>query len=173
MNAIVSSSERLVFPHVFADVHETPLGAIWIAACEEGLVSLSLSRGSSASVSSLRAGVFVDETKRALDGFFARTGFTLPRLYLQESTAFEQKVWKALTEIPWGHTRSYRELALRVGSTRAFRAVGSACGRNPFPILVPCHRVIRSDGTIGEFALGTEIKIWLLAHEKGELGVCS
>src|SRR5438105_3066247 len=69
-------------------------------------------------------------------------------------TAFQKRVWDALRQIPYGETRSYAELAAVVGSPRAFRAVGAANGRNPIPIVVPCHRVIESNGGLGGFSCG-------------------
>ena len=80
-------------------------------------------------------------------------------------TAFERAVWSALRQIPVGATWSYRDLADRVGNPAACRAVGSANGRNPVAIVVPCHRVIRGDGTLGGYAGGLDRKKRLLVHE--------
>lgn len=82
------------------------------------------------------------------------------------SSSFTQKVWKALTSIPFGHTLSYKELASRAGSDKAARAVGNACNKNPFPLLLPCHRVIAAYGKLGGFAKDVAIKQRLLAFEK-------
>jgi O-6-methylguanine DNA methyltransferase len=87
-------------------------------------------------------------------------------LDLRAATPFQRKVWAALRKIPFGRTVSYAELARRVGSPRAARAVGQAVGANPIPILIPCHRVIRSSGDLGGFSAGLPIKRWLLRHEK-------
>lgn len=81
-------------------------------------------------------------------------------------TPFQQKVWEGLRAIPYGETISYAELARRVGHFGASRAVGSANGRNPIPIIVPCHRVIAADGTLGGFGGGLSRKQWLLEHER-------
>jgi methylated-DNA-[protein]-cysteine S-methyltransferase len=87
-------------------------------------------------------------------------------LSLQMSgTDFQQRVWAGLREIPYGETISYAELARHVGSPNAFRAVGSANGRNPLGIIVPCHRVIAADGSLGGYGGGLERKVWLLEHE--------
>jgi methylated-DNA-[protein]-cysteine S-methyltransferase len=80
-------------------------------------------------------------------------------------TDFERKAWLALREIPYGETRPYKWLAERIGSPKAMRAVGRALKKNPLPIVLPCHRVIASDGSIGGFSCGIEIKRWLLRHE--------
>ena len=80
-------------------------------------------------------------------------------------TEFQNRVWNALRTIPFGETRSYGEIADQIGSSKAVRAVGAANGRNPIPIIVPCHRVIGADGTLTGFAGGLEIKARLLALE--------
>jgi methylated-DNA-[protein]-cysteine S-methyltransferase len=80
-------------------------------------------------------------------------------------TPFQQEVWHALRTIPVGETISYAELARRVGRPTGFRAVGSANGRNPIAVVVPCHRVIAADGTLGGYSGGLDNKRWLLAHE--------
>lgn len=80
-------------------------------------------------------------------------------------TAFQLATWQALQRIPWGTTCSYAQLAAAVGRPRAVRAVGGANGANPLPIVIPCHRVIASDGSIGGYSGGLARKRWLLAHE--------
>ena len=92
-----------------------------------------------------------------------RTAFDLP-LDLA-GTAFQQKAWLALATIPYGTTISYAEQARRVGHPRAVRAVGSANGRNPVPIVLPCHRVVTSGGSLGGFGGGLDVKRALLDHE--------
>jgi methylated-DNA-[protein]-cysteine S-methyltransferase len=81
-------------------------------------------------------------------------------------TPFQMKVWKALRTIPAGETISYAELARRAGSPRAVRAAGNANGRNPVSVVIPCHRVIHADGSIGGYGGGLPRKRWLLAHEE-------
>ncbi len=84
-------------------------------------------------------------------------------------TDFQQRVWQALVQIPYGHTMTYGELARRIGNQKASRAVGLANGRNPIGIIVPCHRVIGADGSLTGYAGGIERKRWLLAHEQAHL----
>ena len=81
-------------------------------------------------------------------------------------TEFEHKVWLALKDIPYGETRSYKWIAKAIGSPKAIRAVGQALKKNPLPIILPCHRVIASDGSIGGFSCGVSVKKWLLKHEE-------
>jgi len=102
-----------------------------------------------------------------LTEYFAgtRREFDLP--LRMQGTAFQQRVWRELTEIPYGQTWSYGELAKRINKPSASRAVGLANGRNPISILVPCHRVIGADGSLTGYGGGLERKRWLLAHEGG------
>jgi len=105
------------------------------------------------------------QVARQLEEYFSgkRRVFDLPlRL---EGTLFQQRVWAALTEIPYGATWSYGQLARRIDNPNASRAVGLANGRNPISILVPCHRVIGADGSLTGYGGGVERKRWLLAHE--------
>jgi O-6-methylguanine DNA methyltransferase len=94
-----------------------------------------------------------------------RARFDLP-LDLQGSTAFQRSVWREMQKIPPGTTRSYSEVAARIGQPAAARAVGRACGANPLPILIPCHRVVASHGALGGFSGGLRWKKKLLALEK-------
>lgn len=107
----------------------------------------------------------VGEAVRQLNEYFAekRAAFDLP--LAPEGTAFQRSVWRQLQEIPYGETISYGELARRVGNPKASRAVGSANGANPLPIVIPCHRVIAGDGTLGGFGGGLPTKQMLLALE--------
>lgn len=81
-------------------------------------------------------------------------------------TPFQERVWRALRTIPAGETRSYRELAAAIGAPGAVRAVGTANGANPVWLVVPCHRVVRSDGSVGGYGGGPDRKRWLLEHER-------
>jgi methylated-DNA-[protein]-cysteine S-methyltransferase len=105
------------------------------------------------------------EAERQLSEYFGgrREAFDLPLDVA--GTPFQRRVWKALRTIPFGETRSYGQIAAQIGSPRAVRAVGAANGRNPLPIVAPCHRVIGSNGTLTGFAGGLETKAQLLALE--------
>lgn len=85
-------------------------------------------------------------------------------------TEFQRKVWAALRRIPAGRTASYSELARTVGAPSAVRAAGTANGQNPVPVVIPCHRVVRSDGSLGGYGGGLDRKRWLLDHERARLG---
>ncbi len=84
----------------------------------------------------------------------------------QSGSPFAKRVWRQISTVPAGKTISYGELAERIGSPAAVRAVGTACGRNQIPIFVPCHRIVRSDGSLGNYAYGSTLKSVLLRHER-------
>jgi O-6-methylguanine DNA methyltransferase len=105
--------------------------------------------------------------KRALAG---RAPGTLPPLDLSSGTDFQQSVWGALRQIRSGQTRSYGEIARAIGKPKALRAVGGACGANPIPVFVPCHRVLAANRRIGGFSGGLDWK-WTLLQREGVKGV--
>jgi methylated-DNA-[protein]-cysteine S-methyltransferase len=102
---------------------------------------------------------------RQLSEYFAGTRRTFDLPLRLQGTDFQKRVWQELTEIPYGQTWSYGELAKRIDNPSASRAVGLANGRNPISILVPCHRVIGADGSLTGYGGGLDRKRWLLAHE--------
>lgn len=103
----------------------------------------------------------------AISRYFAGELEAIDRLPVQTSgTPFQREVWRALREIPCGTTVSYAQLAQRIGRPRAVRAVGQANGSNPVGVVVPCHRVIGSDGSLSGYGGGIERKCWLLEHER-------
>lgn len=107
----------------------------------------------------------LEQTQEELAAYFAGTlkKFTVP---LQpKGTPFQQKVWEALQTILWGQVSSYSQLSLQLGDIKAIRAVGTANGRNPIPIIIPCHRVIGSTGELVGYSGGLWRKEWLLQHE--------
>ena len=106
-----------------------------------------------------------EETRRQLEEYFSgtRQNFDLP--LNPSGTAFQRRVWRALLDIPYGTALSYRELARRADCPKGYRAVGQANGKNPIPILIPCHRVIGADGTLGGYSAGLDRKRFLLELE--------
>jgi methylated-DNA-[protein]-cysteine S-methyltransferase len=155
---------------------DSPLGSLLLAATPKGLVRVAyaseghdgvlqvLSEKLSPRV--LRAPKRLDEVAREIDEYFGRRRrvFDLT-LDLSLSRGFRQLVQMHLPEIGYGQTRSYRDVAELVGNPRAVRAVGTACATNPLPIVVPCHRVVRTDGTLGGYIGGPEAKTALLTME--------
>jgi len=103
--------------------------------------------------------------QKSIDNFFSDNGLhSFPSIDLQ-GTEFQLLVWNALRSIPRGSTASYRSIAEKIGSPNASRAVGTACKLNPIPLFIPCHRVVKQDNSIGQFALGTKNKKFLLEME--------
>lgn len=141
----------------------TPLGIAEINGDENGISSiLAFDEGKSVSVtipSELQEAVL--QLQDYFDG--KRKDFTFKMN--PSGTEFQKKVWKGLLEIPFGKTLSYQEFSIRLGDVKAIRAVASANGRNPLWIVVPCHRVIGSDGSLTGYAGGLWRKKWLLDHE--------
>ena len=154
---------------VLVTVHPSPIGPLTLASRGGHLTHLVMADQAHATplppVSRRDHASFVEVTTQ-LDEYFAgdRTEFDLPlRL---EGTAFRCQVWAQLRAIPFGQTISYGELARRVGNPKASRAVGLANGRNPIALIVPCHRVIAADGTLGGYGGGLDRKSFLLDLER-------
>lgn len=146
----------------------SPLGSIELLATDQALIALRFAGESTSSTDVVDgAGHPVIEAAIAqLTEYFAgeRQDFDLP--LGAEGTAFQHQAWQALCTIPFGTTISYGEQARRIGDARKARAIGGANGKNPLPIVVPCHRVIGADGSLTGFSAGMEKKIWLLDHER-------
>ncbi|MBK8701604.1 MAG: methylated-DNA--[protein]-cysteine S-methyltransferase [Saprospiraceae bacterium] len=147
----------------------SPIGRLYLEASEQGLSSISMAKG----FMEERPGGCLQEAKSQLLAYFAgsRKSFELP-LDFDGATAYCTQVWQELLHIPFGTTISYLKLAKRVGGSTHTRAVGLANGKNPIPIVVPCHRVIGSDGSLTGYALGLDVKLFLLNHEQpGAFGI--
>jgi O-6-methylguanine DNA methyltransferase len=154
---------------------DSPIGTLWLAASEKGLVAIEFDRKREQVLAGWkrRFGADAKQDEGALkphiaelEGYFAGalTKFHEP-IAFAVGTPFQQKSWKALTTIPYGETRSYRWLAEKVGSPKGYRAVGMANHHNPIPIIVPCHRVVQADGTLGGYGGGLDVKRKLLRLE--------
>ncbi|MGW5332613.1 methylated-DNA--[protein]-cysteine S-methyltransferase [Streptomyces bauhiniae] len=155
---------------------DSPVGRLLLAATPKGLVRVAYdgenhdrvleTLGHKLSPRILRAPRRLDEAAREIDEYFARRRrvFDVP-LDLSLSHGFRRLVQTHLPEIGYGQTRSYRDMAELVGNPKAVRAVGTACATNPLPIVVPCHRVLRTDGTLGGYIGGLDAKTTLLDLE--------
>lgn len=155
---------------------DTPVGALLLAATDIGLVRVAFSVEDHDAVLAslaqrispriLRAPARLDDAARQLDEYFQhhRTAFELP-FDLRLAQGFRRTVVEHLSDIGYGRRESYAEVASAVGSPRAVRAVGTACARNPLPVVIPCHRVVRSDGSPGQYAGGAAAKLTLLEFE--------
>jgi len=155
---------------------DSPLGALLVATTPVGLVRLAFEGEDHATVLAaiaddvsprvLQADARLDDLARQLDEYFAgrRRGFDVP-VDLRLARGFRRAVLEHLRDIPYGRIESYASVARAAGSPNAVRAAGSACAMNPVPLVVPCHRVVRSDGSIGHYRGGAEAKRRLLALE--------
>jgi len=160
---------------IYCATIESPVGGLRLVAEEIGLRSVWFLRGGGRQESRAvhnpawteDAGFFADVI-RQLRAYFAGDlrEFDIP--LLMEGTEFQKRVWESLQAIPYGETISYGELAKRIGDPKAVRAVGAANGQNPIPIIVPCHRVIGSNGSLTGFGGGLENKKKLLELERGQ-----
>lgn len=142
---------------------KTPLGTAEIIGDENGISKISVLDQTIENDSEI-SGVLHEAVSQLEDYFLGkRNDFTFP--LNPSGTEFQKKVWLGLLEIPFGKTMSYQELSVKLGDVKAIRAVASANGRNPLWIVVPCHRVIGSDGSLTGYAGGLWRKKWLLDHE--------
>lgn len=157
----------------------TPIGALLVAAVDDAIVRIAFDVEDHAEVlvqlaEAIGPRVLEVETpvlaaaRVQLDEYFsgARTAFDLPLDLRLATGPFRREVLALLPQIPVGSTRTYAELAALAGRPRAIRAVGSGCATNPLPIVVPCHRVLRTGGELGGYLGGVERKQWLLEHER-------
>jgi AraC family transcriptional regulator of adaptative response/methylated-DNA-[protein]-cysteine methyltransferase len=152
---------------------DCPIGRLLVAATEHGICTIDVGDDDELLLVALRrefpkATLVRDEkAKRYLDGVNRHLQGQEARLPLDlRGTDFQIKVWTALQQIPLGQTRSYSDVAVMVGEPKAVRAVANACASNPVPLIVPCHRVIRKDGSLGGYGLGLPRKRMLLAKEQ-------
>ncbi len=155
---------------------DSPFGPLLLASTKRGLVRVGLPNQDSdellvdladrVSPRVLEAPAQLDEARRELDLYFdgKLDHFDLP-LDWRLSSGFRQRVLRAIDRIPYGQTRSYTEMARKAGNERAVRAAGSACGSNPIPLVVPCHRVLRTGGALGGYGGGLPMKQALLELE--------
>jgi AraC family transcriptional regulator of adaptative response/methylated-DNA-[protein]-cysteine methyltransferase len=159
---------------------KTPLGCLLVAATERGICSVALGDDDDALVGGLRAEfpqASIERVDAGRDDWLAAviarvnaqiahepSSAALPPIDIR-ATAFQWRVWQALQHIPIGETRSYSDIAAEIGAPRSVRAVANACGRNRLAIVVPCHRVIREDGSLGGYRWGVSRKQALLKRE--------
>ncbi|MCU4368848.1 methylated-DNA--[protein]-cysteine S-methyltransferase [Acinetobacter courvalinii] len=153
---------------------DSPVGALKLVAHDQALVAVMWDnedhkRVRLAELVEDRQHPMLHKVKQQLQEYFAgqRQQFDLPLDF--QGTAFQQQVWQALLNIPYGETRSYKEIAVQLGNEKAVRAVGAANGKNPISIIAPCHRVIGSSGALVGFAGGLDKKQILLSLEQSQI----
>lgn len=166
---LVSAMQPAVLTFAIA---ASDLGEVLVAECDAGIAAVLMGEDAAELTADLRsrfADARIERGALALDGVVAAIedpargfGGTLAL----GGTAFQRRVWTALTAIPAGETRSYTEIAQAIGAPTAVRAVASACGANPIAVLIPCHRVVRGDGSLAGYRWGVERKRALLERER-------
>jgi methylated-DNA-[protein]-cysteine S-methyltransferase len=147
--------------------YDSPIGIIEIIGTNEGICSILFADYEKA------VNFRNDQTHQVLldcysqlDEYFKGVRYEFSFLYLYEGTSFQKEVWNALTRVPYAETGSYKDIAVSIGNEKAIRAVGSANGKNKLSIVVPCHRIIGSNGKLTGYAGGLWRKEWLLNHER-------
>ena len=150
---------------LFRDTLDTPLGTLTLEASERGLSSIQFPNRPKSMAGRLTSNAVIKLAQRELTAYFANQlkAFSVPLDW--HGTAFQESVWQALTVIPYGETVTYADIARAIGRPQSARPTGGAVGRNPLPIIVPCHRVIGSDRTLTGFTGGLKIKVALLKLE--------
>ena len=152
------------------EVYQSPIGKMYLVAKNNKLCAVSFEQNwkriekSFVQITKIETKV-LKETKKQLDQYFKdkRKEFNLP--YELAGTVFQIKVWEALAKVPFGETKSYKEQGVLIKSPKAVRAIGRTNGLNPLCIILPCHRIIGSNGSLTGYAGGLEIKEFLLKHE--------
>ena len=150
---------------LFFDTLPTPVGVLSLEADETGLTAIHFPGRSQHKPKSSNTSDLLAEAARELQAYFESrlTAFSVPLNW--RGTPFQDTVWRALMDIPYGETVSYGDIARTIGRPKSARPVGGAVGRNPLPIMVPCHRVIGSDQSLTGFTGGIDIKVALLEKE--------
>jgi methylated-DNA-[protein]-cysteine S-methyltransferase len=153
---------------IYLHSHPSPIGELLLLSDGASLIGLQMEEANHpvrCDPAWIREAARFDEVRRQLDAYLERRrrSFDLP--LAPRGTPFQQRVWRALQAIPYAGTASYGEVAQRIGSPRAVRAVGGANGRNPIAIVIPCHRVVGADGSLTGFGGGLERKRFLLELE--------
>jgi len=147
---------------MYVEYFQSPAGVLRIEADDTSVLSVSFEDSPSDTV---RLNNILIETVSQLAEYFqgSRKEFTVP--VNPAGTEFQQRVWKQLQTVPFGKTRTYQSQAKEMGDVKAIRAVAAANGQNPIAIIIPCHRIIGSDGSLTGYAGGVQKKEWLLQHE--------
>jgi methylated-DNA-[protein]-cysteine S-methyltransferase len=144
----------------------SPVGEILLTAEDDGLTGLFLAAEQRApEPGSAEGGPFLEDVRDQLEGYFAGGRRAFDISLAPAGTAWQRRVWDELGRIPFGETITYAELARRAANPMAIRAAGAANGQNPISIVIPCHRVVGSDGRLTGYSGGLDAKRWLLDHE--------
>lgn len=155
---------------IFQTYYQSPIGKICITGSEDAITSISFTDGDSALQPASESGL-VKECAKQLQAYFSGSIRKFSLQLEAQGTEFQESVWKSLLRIPFGETRSYAQMALVLGNPKVIRAAASANGANPIAIVIPCHRVLGSDGKLVGYSGGLWRKEWLLRHESSLAGI--
>lgn len=149
---------------------QTTLGELILIGDEKGLKRLYINNGEGKyelyiDPSWILNDIFFNDIKSQIKEYLNGSLKTFNVKLNPDGTEYQKKVWQTLTTIPFGETRSYKDIAILMGNEKASRAIGSANGKNPIPIIIPCHRVIGTNGKLTGFAFGLEVKKKMINHE--------
>ncbi|CDF57399.1 methylated-DNA--[protein]-cysteine S-methyltransferase [Thermobrachium celere] len=147
---------------IYISFYDSPIGLIKISANERAIVSLDFVYKKSKE----KENEIIKACKKQLDEYFKGTRKEFDIDIEIEGTEFQKMVWRELKKIPYGQKRSYKDIAIAIGNEKAVRAIGGANNKNKIAIIIPCHRVVGSDGSLTGYAGGLWRKQWLLEHEE-------
>ncbi len=157
----------MILADEYSAYYESPIGTLQIVVSDHALRSIHFTREPDSDPNS--AHPLIDACRKELEEFFdgRRKEFSIP--LDPQGTTFQKKIWAELVKIPYGKTLSYMDIAKKIGDPKSIRAVGLANGKNPIPIVIPCHRVIGSNGSLVGYSGEMWRKKWLLGFEQKEL----
>lgn len=156
----------------FYDWYKSPIGIIKVQASQKGLTSVRFTEENT--FRGQHSNDYTNNCIEQLDAYFAgklKQFYSLRLCY--SGSSFQLDVWESLLKVPFGEKMTYGELAGKIGAPKAARAVGNALRANPLQIIIPCHRIIKRDNQIGQYAAGADKKKWLLEHEKDKASFIS
>ena len=150
---------------IYGEIYQSPIGALTILSGDKGIKAIKFYEDEKVKAQG-RTNEMTRWAVKELEEYFQgkRKVFTVP--CVPKGTDFQKRVWEALIQIPYGETRTYKEIAAAAGNPKASRAVGMANNRNPIPIIIPCHRVIGTNGSLTGYAGGLNVKEYLLKLER-------
>lgn len=157
--------------YLSSEIGSSEIGTIEITATDAGVASVSFAKQNlrRQAATAVTPNKHTDQCKQQLIEYLNKQRQTFALTLAPQGTDFQQQVWQALLTIPYGQVASYADIAQQINNPKAVRAVGAANGKNPISIIVPCHRVIGSNGTLTGYAGGLERKQWLLQHESSQM----
>lgn len=153
---------------IFKAYYSSPIGLVEITGSKDGITSIIFADDDQVAIGEIPE--ILKNAYNQIDEYFKGKRKSFDFKLSPEGTEFQKKVWMELMNIPFGETLTYKDIACMLGNIKAVRAVGNANGKNPISIVIPCHRVIGSNGELTGYAGGLDRKAWLLKHETDSMG---